>query len=296
MLRFDALGAVGAHPMRRTGRRMQVRSLGYRTDLLFPAFDGEILARRGHLAIRTPSNPSFYWGNFLLYAQPPGEGDAPRWREDFRREIGSPPAVLHETFGWDSPEGDTGHVEPFLRQGFRLSRSLVLTCREPPQPSSPPPGIEIRILASESDWQQAVACQVACREPGFDEQAYLDFRTRAMARYRRMAEAGRGGWFGAFFGDRLVADLGVFHGSGLGRYQSVETHPEFRRRGIAGHMVRVAGHHAMLEHGLRTLVIVAEEGSDAARLYLTLGFQHAEVQVGLERWPEMEPADGTEAS
>ena len=274
---------------------MQVRSLGYRTDLLFPTFDGEVLARRGYLAVRTPSNPGFYWGNFLLYARPPGEGDVARWREDFRREIGCPPDVKHETFGWDSPEGDLGCVEPFLREGFCVSRSVVLTRREPPAPDSPPPGIEARILVSDSDWQQAVACQVACRDQGFDEQAYRDFRTRSMARYRRMADAGRGGWFGAFSGDRLVADLGVFHGGGLGRYQSVETQPEFRRRGIAGYLVRVAGHHAMVEHRLHSLVIVAEEASDAARLYHALGFRHAEAQVGLERWPEMDPGDAAEA-
>jgi hypothetical protein len=47
---------------------MNVKSLGYRTDLIFPTFDGEIIDRGDYLVIRTPKNPTFYWGNFLLFA------------------------------------------------------------------------------------------------------------------------------------------------------------------------------------------------------------------------------------
>lgn len=57
---------------------MQVRSLGYRTDLIFPAFDGQITDRGDYLVVRTPSNPTFYWGNFLLFDRPPGDGDFER--------------------------------------------------------------------------------------------------------------------------------------------------------------------------------------------------------------------------
>jgi len=54
---------------------MKVRSLGYRTDLIFPRFDGEIIDREGYLVIRTPTNPTYFWGNFLLFQNPPGAGD-----------------------------------------------------------------------------------------------------------------------------------------------------------------------------------------------------------------------------
>lgn len=64
---------------------MNIRSLGYRTDLLFPRFDGEVIDRGDYTVIRTPSNPTFYWGNFLLFDQPPpqvtwnaGSGFSPR--------------------------------------------------------------------------------------------------------------------------------------------------------------------------------------------------------------------------
>jgi len=37
---------------------MKVHSLGYQTDLIFPAFDGEVIDRGDYLVIKTPSNPT----------------------------------------------------------------------------------------------------------------------------------------------------------------------------------------------------------------------------------------------
>jgi hypothetical protein len=43
-------------------------SLGWRSDLVFARFDGEVVDRGNHLLVRTPGNPTFWWGNFLLFA------------------------------------------------------------------------------------------------------------------------------------------------------------------------------------------------------------------------------------
>ena len=43
-----------------------LRSVGYRTDLFVCAFDGVVEERDRYVVIRTPSNPSFWWGNYLL--------------------------------------------------------------------------------------------------------------------------------------------------------------------------------------------------------------------------------------
>jgi len=266
---------------------MNIKSLGYRTDLIFPAFDGEIIDRGHYLVIRTPTNPTFYWGNFLLFAQPPKEGDLNKWRDLFVREIGTPPETEHQIFGWDSPQGEQGVIQPFLQVGFRLICDVVLTCTEPRKPARFADMVSIRTLKTESDWEQALENQVICREPEFEESEYREFSKRQMDRYRKMVLAGCGDWFGAFIDQQLVADLGIFHDNGVGRYQSVETHPDYRRRGIAGRLVFEAGRYASARYDLKTLVIVAEEGSSPARLYESLGFQLTEKQVGLEWWPRM---------
>jgi ribosomal protein S18 acetylase RimI-like enzyme len=267
---------------------MRLGSLGYRTDLIFHTFDGEVRDRGEYLLVRTPANPGFYWGNFLLFSHPPQVGDCTRWRDLFARELGAPPETQHQVFGWDSPEGALGEVKPFLQTGFRLVRDSVLTCREAQPPASLAQEVTVRALKGESDWEQALDLQVVCREPEFSQREYREFRQRELARYRAMAAAGRGDWYGAFHGPRLVADLGLFHQEGLGRFQSVETHPDFRRRGIAGTLVYQAGRYAVAEYKLQMLVIVAEQDSDAERLYRSLGYQPTEKQVGLEKWPEME--------
>ena len=46
---------------------MEIRSLGYRTDLMVRAREGSLVEDRGdYLVIRSPGNPAFWWGNFLL--------------------------------------------------------------------------------------------------------------------------------------------------------------------------------------------------------------------------------------
>jgi GNAT superfamily N-acetyltransferase len=266
---------------------MNVKSLGYRTDLIFPAFDGEIVDRGDYLVIRTPANPTFYWGNFLLFSQAPQAGDFRRWRDLFALEIGAPPETQHQVFGWDSPEGEEGVIQPFLQAGFRLIRDVVMTSSEPRVPARPSDLVSIRALKTESDWEQAVENQVVCREPEFEAGEYRAYQKKQMDRYRKMASSGLGDWFGAFVEQRLVADLGLFHEKGVGRFQSVETHPDFRRRGIAGTLIFRAGRQAKAKYDLHTLVIVAEQASGPARLYESLGFQPTEKQVGLERWPQL---------
>ncbi len=260
---------------------MNVRSLAYRTNLFFPAYEGQIVDRGEYLAVRTPSNPTCYWGNYLLFSHPPGRGDEVRWRKLFAREIGVPPTVQHQAFGWDSPEGESGLIEPFLGLGFEADNGVVLTSSRPQPPARPASFVTIRPIASDADWSTAVDFQVASREPGFDESEFRVFRARSMDRYRRMSPDGRGDWYGAFIEERLVGDLGLFHQAGLGRYQSVTTHPDYRKRGIASSLVYEAGRQSIARYGLQNLVIVADLDSSAARVYASVGFVAAERTVGL---------------
>jgi ribosomal protein S18 acetylase RimI-like enzyme len=82
----------------------------------------------------------------------------------------------------------------------------------------------------------------------------------------------------------MRADLGIVRaGAGLARYRSVETHPDFRRRGLARAMVATAGAYALEHLGVRTLVIVADPGYHAIELYRSVGFSDVERQVQLSR-------------
>ncbi len=263
---------------------MQIKSLGYRTDLFFPKFEGEILDRGEYLVVLTPSNPGFYWGNYLLFSHPPGEGDFPRWKELFAREISSRQETHHMVFGWDSPAGETGAVTPFLEAGFKLSQNVVLAAKQVVLPPKYNAEVEIRPLSSDEDWQQALELQVACRGEGFNLEGYTRFKAAKMNRYRQMEQAGLGRWFGAFDQGRLVADLGLFCEGGVARFQSVETHPDFRRRGICGALVYQASRYGFERMGAEVLVMIADENYFAAKIYETVGFRPEERQAGVEWW------------
>ncbi len=269
---------------------MQVRSLAYQTMLFFPRFDGEVKDRGDYIVIRTPSNPTFHWGNFLLFAQPPAPGDWDRWRRLFAEEIGTPPAVKHLAFGWDSIQGETGDIQPFLDAGLRVDLSIVLTT---PAVTPPPKYVRdavIRPLREDWEWGSALECQIACRSSEYSSEysreSYAPFKTRQMARYRAMARTGLGEWFGVFVDHQVVADLGVFVQNGLGRFQSVGTHPDFRRRGFCGTLVYEAAQYALGQLGAKTLVMAADEDYHAAGIYESVGFTPTEHQIGMDWWEE----------
>ena len=84
-----------------------------------------------------------------------------------------------------------------------------------------------------------------------------------------------------------MAQLGVFSdGNGIARYQNVETHPAWRRKGLAGTLVWRAGCWVLAELAARTLVIVADPGASAIRVYRSVGFADTETQIGFERPPQ----------
>ena len=140
-------------------------------------------------------------------------------------------------------------------------------------------------LAADVEWEQMIENQVACRSDGWTEAAYRDFMRGAAGRYRTLASEGRGAWWGAFVGDRLVGDLGVFFENGLGRFQNVGTHPEWRRRGVCATLVHAASLWALERDDVEALVMVADPDYHAARVYESVGFRPAERSAAACRRP-----------
>lgn len=258
---------------------MKIESLGYRTDLFFPRFDGEIIDRGDYVVIKTPRNPTFYWGNFILFPSPPLVGDLSRWQEIFCVEIGAPPQVRHQAFGIDGVDGQSGEFKPFEDAGFRLDSTVVLTTGSLIPPIKVCRQIDVRSLTQNWEWEAALNNHVLSRGDDQDEGGYRVFSSRQLDRYRAMAEGGQGAWYGAFVGNQLVGDLGIFVSDGLARFQSVGTHPDFRRQGICGTLVHEASKLAKVRFGITDFVIVAEAGSHAARIYERLGFEVKELQT-----------------
>ncbi len=244
--------------------------------------EGSQVEDRGdYLVIRSPHNPGYWWGNFLLLAQPE-PGQAATWVARFAAEF---PPARHIALGIDVTEISVVHIGEYVAAGLRLQRSAVLTAQELTEPPRPNRSATYRELSGDDDWGRAAELRaiVNAGEPGGDP----DFVRARVAAERTLTEAGHGAWFGAFADGKLVGQLGlVADGTGVGRYQNVETHPDWRRCGLAGTLVWHAGRHALTMLGASTLVIVADPLADAIKVYRSVGFVDAETQVGFERQPD----------
>jgi ribosomal protein S18 acetylase RimI-like enzyme len=261
---------------------MDISSLAFRTDLAMLEHSGSLVEDRGtHVVVRTPDNPSFWWGNYLLLPRPPADADEAReWLSRFETEL---PEAAHRTFGVDGQDGVRDDLAPFTDLGFEPDVSSVMTAtavHEPPRPNN---HATYRPLQTDADWQQQVELDLAGEDPGTHSLAFVSARAEAE---RRLVDAGYGAWWGAFEDDRLLASMGLFTASpGLARFQSVKTHPDARGRGLAGTLVHRASRYGFDELGARTLVMVADPEYLAIRIYRSVGFADTERQLQSERRP-----------
>jgi ribosomal protein S18 acetylase RimI-like enzyme len=265
---------------------VDVRSLGYRTDLMLRKLEGsEVVDRGDHLVIRSPANPTFWWGNFLLLAAAPGPGQSGRWLSRFHQEF---PEADHVALGIDVTDDRAVNPAELLAAGLRLDRNTVMTATQVHEPPRPDRGATYRELSSDDDWRQAAELTAACyeQEPGSDR-AFIEARICAE---RGLTQAGHGFWLGAFRDGQLRAQLGLIADDGIARYQNVETHPDARRRGLAGTLVWQAALRGRDTLGAGTLVMVADPDDEAIRVYRSVGFIDAETEVGFEQAAASRPA------
>lgn len=244
------------------------------------AFDGQVDQRSDCIAVRTPSNPTFRWGNYLVLPGPPESDDLARWTALFRASVGGPPEITHMAFTWDAPDGDEGAATAFVEAGFERSRTWVMTALELNDPRTLNRECTIRPLSGDADFARLVdlwLAQNAALPPDEREgDGHETYCRRTAVTYRSMCEAGWGEWFGAFIDHRLVASLGIVVRDGLGRFQIVDTHPAFRRQGLAGTLLVHAGRYGRDQLGATELVITADADDVAKDLYLSVGFRTTE--------------------
>lgn len=262
---------------------IKLQSLGLATDLMLIEYNGSISRRENYYVVRTVSNPSFWYGNLLIFDDPPAPGDFEKWTALFKREIAQKQKTQHMVFLWDTVNGEKGVTEQFLKNGFKLDQSIVLTTEKVIPPDKYNTDIQVRVLESDEDWEQAINNQILCRDESSRETLaeHTEFKQIQMANYRAMQNDGLGNWYGAFLDKILIGDLGLYFQEKIGRFQSVGTHPDYRRKGICATLVYEVSKNALLNHNLKHLVMIADENYHAAGIYETVGYKAKERLVGL---------------
>ena len=247
---------------------MDVQSMGFRTEIPLLESSGSLVEDHDtHVVVRTPTNPTYYWGNFLLLPRAPRTADeVEHWLAEHHRAF---PGAGHRTLGIDRTDGtDLG---PLRDAGMDVDVPVAMTATAVHPPPKPHTTAEVRQLAGDDDWDQTIDLTLAGEED--DPHLTRDFIARKAAASRSLVEGGHGHWWGAFEAGRLVAALGIFGaGAGLARFQQVKTHPDHRGRGLAGTLVHRASTDAFATLDARTLVMVADPDYLAIRVYRSVGF------------------------
>ena len=264
------------------------RTLVWATDIdVLPA--DRILARRGegYLLIRSPGNPGHYWGNLLLFDEPPAPGDGARWTEAFAREFADEPLITHRTFAWEGTLGELGAAEEeFVAAGYLLERTVGLVASAGELRAHRRENRDVRVQtldpaagADEDLWEQVIELQVAGRDERFEERSQRAHLRSRQEGLRTLFRAGRGAWYVALdeAGEEVLGSCGIVRAAGRGRFQAVDTAAAHRRRGICSRLLVEAARRS----GAERLVICADPGYHALGLYESLGFRAAERVAGV---------------
>lgn len=242
--------------------------LGWRTDLAVLGHSGSQIEERGdHVLVRTPANPIYHWGNFVLVSDPAAVDDAGHWLDVFTAAF---PQAGHRAIGLSAEPVPSS----WATTGLEIEHEDVLALTGLPTERPLPAGYVARPLASVGDWKQVVRLSLEEHHPEREDSE--EFLRENKAAQARMVDASVAAFFGAYEGAELVSCLGIVDcGGGVARYQSVLTAPVHRRRGLTSHLLGRAAHWAA-ERALGELVIVADADSSASCLYQSAGFTHVQ--------------------
>jgi ribosomal protein S18 acetylase RimI-like enzyme len=241
---------------------------------------GTVEQRDRYLVVRTDANPTFYWGNFLLFPEPPKPGEPEQWLAAFDAEF---PDARHVAIGVDGVDGSLGAADEMRTLGFTEDVSVVLTAPDLLQPRPLEAGVDLHLPRHDEEWAQTVEFRIAVDED--DSDLHRTFVERRAGEFRSLTAAGHGVYVAAFVDGVARAALGLFAEDGLARFQSVETHPDFRGRGLASALLVEAARLVRNQHRIEQLVIVADPSYRAIDIYRRLGFTDTERQVQWLRPP-----------
>lgn len=272
----------------------EINSLVWATDIDVLGLDHTLARYNGYWVVQSPDNPTFWWGNFLLFDKPPGKGDGALWEALFEAENRHRPEVTHRAFAWDCTDGVIGDAEwELLTRGYELQRTAGLT-------STPDRihrhvranrDIEVRPLDprvghDEGLWEGAMGIWREQPHPGETDEYRDTFLRRRQAGLREIFRQGqRGAWYVALLDGQVVGSLGIVVTAGRARFQTVDTLEAHRGKGIATRLVADAATDAAAAHKIESFVIAADPDYHAIRIYESVGFERTESVVGALRKP-----------
>ncbi len=256
---------------------------GAATDRLVDPAGVQVHDRGAYAAFDTPVCRDSHWGHRLELGLPPWEAGFTRCFSWWAGEHGAK-GVGRAVLTWESHRPLL--APPAAPPGVEAVTLTVRRLRDCIR-RDPPLGTLLRPVSGAAEWHQLLALEGAV----FGMQG-----TPASARYlqwtrgdrRARIGSGQGVQLGAFQGARLVGAASLLHDDRTGRLQSVCVAEGARGQGIGGALVSALARWSRDVGGLSRVLISAERGGSADRLYAALGFSRVSTSLA---WGMPAPLD-----
>ncbi len=256
-----------------------IKNLGVRTDLIRHKKESIILEKENYFLIKTPSRPTYFWGNFLIMKEAPSKGCYKDWMRRYESEFSSKEQGF-TAIGWDGNE--PGDSSEFTLKGFTFCSFNTLVLNKVIEPKKLNSSLELRPISKDSDWEQLLLLNNRSDE---EEVTSTYIISKVKGQKESVAE-GRSIRYGAFLDGKLVGDMGILFDGEIGRFNSVTTHNKFRNQGVCTTLLNGFLRFLVAEISLEKMVIVCDQGTQAERIYTRAGFEYHESHYGLEWFDE----------
>jgi GNAT superfamily N-acetyltransferase len=249
-----------------------IRSLGLRSEIVALMGLSVVEDHPDRVVLRTPDQPDYWSANTVIFREAHRDAatELARFQADF-------PQAAHIMLNWDdTAPDDTRLAADFVPLGLTLDRTDVLALD---QLALPPdvPGLTIDAVHHSADWDAVADIELATGiEDGHAAAPHLVFLQARIAGRQRQLAAGQGVWFLARMDGQPAACLGLLHGQGVARFQTVGTKAAFRKRGIAAALVAHATRWSLATDPTARPLILAETDAAPGRLYRRLGYRPVE--------------------
>jgi len=275
---------------------MRVQDLrpGWRTDFLLHRVGGEVIERDDCIVVRTPGNEGFYWGNCLMIGETPADADLAHWLRRFDEEVAAGrPGVRHVAIGVNTVPPPDEALPAWREAGFEMIETATMRLMPGQLRAQPEADVDPQPRLRPIDFSRDIPLFVDLQSAdpqGHEPAGYRRFREAQMRRFAQLYAMGLGDWFGLWHGDTLVADCGLLRDGALGRFQNVQVHPAWRRRGLCRALVHAVCRWGFERWGMTELLMCADPEDVAIDIYESLGFERFDREWGLQRNPPEDEA------
>lgn len=258
------------------------------TDARFCAPASQVYEAGAGLAHVTPARPDYVFGNYVVGRTPPhaDDFDASVIAQVWQQHLGGRPGVQHRILQWEVPLQAADAALRAAQRHFGVDREaidthlvLVADRRSLQRQGSAGALTRVTTRAAFRSVEQMALADLQLDDASTTTTDFLDWQYE---QFWTAIAAGRCTWWQVENNEgEPRAQCGIALDEGVGRYRDVLTHPAHRQQGWGRALITQTATH-LLDGGMcGQLVLIAEAGSVAERLYRSVGFAPVSMQLAV---------------